>query len=1351
MKKKLFWLIPFLIIGIFLIQYFSSVQHSNNEHTIPGVAIADNTDDIVPYKVSTNRPIDNIVISGLSQVSDFEGQLSETDVIVRTTEQQVHKINELPFVSATEKYTPFYDNSNDKNSERFVITLFSAADNKAITSKIVLLGGQVLDGGGELGRSLLVEIPVAALHELKNNPQILYIEKYTEPSFLNDRVRDIIGAGALAVKGFISTEGLTGQGQMLALADSGLDTGNINDLHPDLRNDETGKSKVIMLKSWAGLNKPADTIGHGTHMAGTMVGSGKASNGKYAGVAPGARLIFQGIVNDKGQVAPPVNIEEIFQPAYTLGARVHVNGWGRDENKYGSASAQIDSFIWNHPAFLAVFSAGNAGSDNGAEQGTITAEANSKNALVVGASASPRPAFDATNTDTLLPADFSSRGPACDGRIKPELLAPGTSIISASSRVLEGNLPGRPMYTRMQGTSMAAAVAGGAAALLREFLADNGYESPSSALIKSLLINGARVSESGPGQEGFGVLDLAGTVLSVKEKSMLFEDNTNGLKNIDTVTYKYNVANRDSPFKATLGWVDPPALPGAKTALVNNLDLVVTAPDGKQYYGNDFIKQGKPDNQNNVEQVYITNPVPGTYVIKVTGSRIIKGTVKLPDKQDYAIAYGQTLPSSVVETDSEVSGISHDKPVHYELNGRLITDANSRVYPGTRFYTGKNDVYLVGRYWHTSGITARNSSQGLLFTELEPELREGGYCSIKDAITVNGQTWQGSVKDLPPGVDIRATYDPLTQKLWLVNLFYTEVSGVVSSVDEGMTKLKLVDNPKEYQLSKNMSVIYKDNLKDTDPIDISFGSHGEINKILPGMIVKLVLSPITSEVYCVILQREVTFGRAASVDNNEITLENGKKYVIMPGIPVVKEKSIYQITDIKADDFVTALLLPGTNKIIGLTAYSNVVYGKITQYSAKEKSIYVKTLDNKVQLFKITPHTDIYRWGQQADVASITGSPWVRVIADGDAAEIMQLDVAESLPVENKVFASYDEGSKTIRTMDGNTFYTGIHTGVIKDGLPVPSQELVAGDKMELSLLVYDMDDNVTDKVVLGIITTGKTTVEKPYLKVSTVPFADRYWVVGQTDAARLYWWGEKGFTEIKPDKEEFSFVYDPKKSGPYATLVAVGQNGAVTGLEIDLAGKNSVALKDLDQHWARVDLMQMAGEGLIAGYGDGTYKPDNPISRVEFTALLSRAFGWYSAGTSMPAFNDRNEIPAWARESIAGAVERKVVVGYPDGSFKPDALLTRQEECAILARLIKIYGVDVADSGDLSFPFKDVNNISPWALPSVQQLYAMGIVKGRTVDMFIASAHATRAETAVTVYRLLQLIRDKQQAGVVN
>ena len=262
------------------------------------------------------------------------------------------------------------------------------------------------------------------------------------------------------------------------------------------------------------------------------------------------------------------------------------------------------------PDMLVLFAAGNNNESIAYDNNcTISPQCSAKNVLTVGAAETYRPdvnytygvAFEAKDRpfkDDLVasPANgeqqgmamFSSRGPCKDGRFKPEIVAPGTYIISTESGYDTTNekYPNRQnLYTVMFGTSMATPLTAGAAADTIQFLKEKGVANPSSALVKATLIHGAR--RMGQGQydapyieipddfpnsvNGYGHVDL-GQSFDLTNNVVYIEGVVSNQNDLVTYAFKKNSMGR---VKATLVWTDQPGTPGAREELVNDLDLQV--------------------------------------------------------------------------------------------------------------------------------------------------------------------------------------------------------------------------------------------------------------------------------------------------------------------------------------------------------------------------------------------------------------------------------------------------------------------------------------------------------------------------------------------------------------------------------------------------------------------------------------------------------------------------------------------------------------------------------------------------------------------------------------------------------
>ncbi len=172
--------------------------------------------------------------------------------------------------------------------------------------------------------------------------------------------------------------------------------------------------------------------------------------------------------------------------------------------------------------------------------------------------------------------------------------------------------------------------------------------------------------------------------------------------------------------------------------------------------------------------------------------------------------------------------------------------------------------------------------------------------------------------------------------------------------------------------------------------------------------------------------------------------------------------------------------------------------------------------------------------------------------------------------------------------------------------------------------------------------------------------------------------------------------------------------------------------LTDMEGHWAKTAVERAAGLGVIAGYTNGSFQPDKPVTRAEFIVMLARLSKWEPAKANS-AFSDQDRVGGWAANAIAAAVERGVIAGYKDGSFRPNEAVTRAEMLVMLARSEKLAYDANATSG-----FSDDDAVPAWAKGAVGAGRQLGIIQGRGNNTFAPHESATRAEAAVLLLKLL-------------
>jgi hypothetical protein len=166
-------------------------------------------------------------------------------------------------------------------------------------------------------------------------------------------------------------------------------------------------------------------------------------------------------------------------------------------------------------------------------------------------------------------------------------------------------------------------------------------------------------------------------------------------------------------------------------------------------------------------------------------------------------------------------------------------------------------------------------------------------------------------------------------------------------------------------------------------------------------------------------------------------------------------------------------------------------------------------------------------------------------------------------------------------------------------------------------------------------------------------------------------------------------------------------------------------AINDLPAgHWADGPVQYLLAEGIVSGYSDGTYRPDANVTRAQFAKMLSGAMDWQTQSPARPSFSDVQS-GHWAYGYIEAAVAHGVLSGYPDGTFRPDANVTRAQ----VAKMIAIArGWTMESPAEQSFIDVGATN---WAREFAEMVSAADVMSGYTDGTFRPNAPATRAQIA--------------------
>lgn len=183
---------------------------------------------------------------------------------------------------------------------------------------------------------------------------------------------------------------------------------------------------------------------------------------------------------------------------------------------------------------------------------------------------------------------------------------------------------------------------------------------------------------------------------------------------------------------------------------------------------------------------------------------------------------------------------------------------------------------------------------------------------------------------------------------------------------------------------------------------------------------------------------------------------------------------------------------------------------------------------------------------------------------------------------------------------------------------------------------------------------------------------------------------------------------------------------------------KDPVNFSDVSNQWFASYVDRMAIMRVTTGYvedGVSSFKPQKSISRAEFAVFLARVLNLKKADKEL-TFEDKAAIPEWAKDSVAAAVEKGIIAGYDDQTFRPDSEITRSEMIVMIIRAMGLEGSDKA------LNFKDTDTIPQWAAVQVAKAVELGIIGGRPDNTVDPLGSATRGETAKIIIEMVELIR---------
>jgi hypothetical protein len=657
------------------------------------------------------------------------GYLPNYAVLARLTPDQRQLVASLPMVRWTGLYQPAYKLESGlisaSGSRKVVVLVLPFEDATPVRTAIKELGSSVLDDmTSSFGTTITAELDGADIAAVACLDQVYWMQEWSEGSTCNNTSQWVMQGGQQAssppdtstAARPVWRNGVRGQGVILSTTDTGLNTGHDMFRDPDMSITPPGiwpdHRKVVAFKLYQGANA-GESQYHGSHVNGSVAGNDSVTGGTsyYDGMAKDARIYFMDLTNSGGSFVIPSDFTALWDTVY-LGRglpdslrpiKQHSGSWrwSNSSGTYLIQDASTDKYCWEHKDFMNIFAAGNEGS--GAR--TIGNPPIAKNVLTIGATER------GTASNTI--ASFSSRGPTQDGRIKPNVMAPGVDINSALNTGQNG-------YSAMSGTSMATPTANGTVGLMRCYLQEGYYPTGgpvpgdrisyiTSALLRSMAMASADPNVGSytiPSMDiGWGRIDADSLLYFTGDtRKLIITDDTAGIATGEYKEQQFRVASA-IPLRVCLAWTDTAAAPSANPTLINDLDLVLTAPGGTFYKGNKYTSGQSTANPTgrdsiNVEECARVNaPDTGLWTIRVSAHNVATA-----QKQDFAWTVSGAVVSVVIET-HDVGATAILAPVDSVDSGETVAPQAIVENFGTAQETFVVRFSIADGYWDTTSVT----------------------------------------------------------------------------------------------------------------------------------------------------------------------------------------------------------------------------------------------------------------------------------------------------------------------------------------------------------------------------------------------------------------------------------------------------------------------------------------------------------------------------------------------------------------------------------------------------------------------------------------------------------------------
>lgn len=438
--------------------------------------------------------------------------------------------------------------------------------------------------------------------------------------------------------------------------------------------------------------------------------------------------------------------------------------------------------------------------------------------------------------------------------------------------------------------------------------------------------------------------------------------------------------------------------------------------------------------------------------------------------------------------------------------------------------------------------------------------------------------------------------------------------------------------------------------------------------------------------------------------------------------PYLNDYNFYDPAEFPSkDEFSIDLnLQPVTKRVatdyFGVNVYTDNVIGSVDHVmSGQQASVVWSNLAPNTNYQWYAVAADVYGGRKQSDIWRFT---------TGTDPGGSDNSGPPSTPTDNKVTST-----------DGKITLPVGKTGEVSLGdefkISIPAD--ASGKELKLTIeKVLETQKLLSDKDVLAspVYEVLKNFSEN-FSKPVTLTFAFDPKSLKSDQKASVFYFDEvkKEWVEVGGKVNGDRIIVEVNHFTKYAVM-AVGQS-------VEEPTKPTIILSDISGHWAEASIKQAVSSGIVSGYPEGTFKPNHTVTRAEFAVMLMNTLKPQVEGTVL-TFADTAKIGDWAQKAVAQALQVGVINGYEDGTFRPDAEITRSEMAVMLAKALG-QTVDANATTD----FADDKDIPAWAKGAVSAIKKLSLVEGKGSNEFVPNDKTTRAE-AITV--LLKMLAQKSK-----